>query len=441
MKKILAIVSLVLVLMMLASASTFAEGYEYTWEDPKDIPKYYATDISGKATPVIDGEIKEGEYGNAIVITDNYITMGDKYPELDYTIQDGRADHPASEKFEYYFSYDNENIYIAFKDYGAVWEQDSATAQWLDSVPEITDGYVNFAVRSNYYIRLGFMLDDITNGISLGCSSRGFDESRVYDMGTASSYVSIGDLVEELYMKKYLAKDGTVFAKCDVNGSLISDVRGNTNQYEGQFIAECEIKLSKSHIVEVLNEWHFTEFTELGNACWINITNRAYVGKKNPTDVNDAYGEPVTCYNRYFCNDIRGKKADYVNYGILEGDKNQIIGSLLVFAPEGTPIEMCKEGTEVVDTTPAATEPAATEPAGDTPAATEPAGDTPAATEPAATEPAGDAPVATEPAGDTPAATEPAKEGGCGGAVSFAGLALVAALGTCTVFVAKKKED
>ena len=32
-------------------------------------------------------------------------------------------------------------------------------------------------------------------------------------------------------------------------------------------------------------------------------------------------------------------------------------------------------------------------------------------------------------------------EGGCGGAVSLAGIALVAALGTCTTFVIKKKED
>ena len=46
MKKILAIVSLLLVFVMLAAVPSFAEGYEYTWEDPKDIPKYYASDIS-----------------------------------------------------------------------------------------------------------------------------------------------------------------------------------------------------------------------------------------------------------------------------------------------------------------------------------------------------------------------------------------------------------
>ena len=42
---------------------------------------------------------------------------------------------------------------------------------------------------------------------------------------------------------------------------------------------------------------------------------------------------------------------------------------------------------------------------------------------------------------DADETTGPAAEGGCGGAVSYAGLALISVLGTCTVFVAKKKED
>ena len=42
---------------------------------------------------------------------------------------------------------------------------------------------------------------------------------------------------------------------------------------------------------------------------------------------------------------------------------------------------------------------------------------------------------------EAPTTEAPAEEKGCGGSVGIAGLALVAALGTCTVFVAKKKED
>ena len=412
MKKFLAIVSLVLVFVMLASIPSFAEDYEYTWEDPKDIEKIYASDISGKAAPVIDGVINPDEYGDVIVVTDNYFTMGDKFPELNYNVNEERIDQPASEKFEYYFAYDDKNIYIAFKDYGGVWEEGSATAQFLDSLEAVDKGYRNFALRSNYYICLGFLLDDVTSYIELGCSSRGWDESRILDMGTANKYPSVGDIVEEIYLRKYNAASGEVFAKCDVTGSLIPDVKGNANQFEGQFIAECEIKVSKEHIIDLLDENHYMDIIELSNACWLQITNRSYIGH---ADAEDNYGEPVTSYNRYFCNDIRGKKADYVNYGVLEGDNLQILGSLLVFAPEGTPIEMYKEA-EIEEKSADATVTEA------------PAGDV--------TE---DVAATDDPATEAPT-TEPTK-GGCGSSVSLAGLALVAALGTCTVFVAKKKED
>ena len=55
-----------------------------------------------------------------------------------------------------------------------------------------------------------------------------------------------------------------------------------------------------------------------------------------------------------------------------------------------------------------------------------------------ATEAPTDAPATDAPEGN--GADEPAQAGGCGGTVSFAGIALVMALGTCTAFVAKKKD-
>ena len=55
--------------------------------------------------------------------------------------------------------------------------------------------------------------------------------------------------------------------------------------------------------------------------------------------------------------------------------------------------------------------------------------------------PTTDAPTTDAPATEAPTTEAPAEEKGCGGSVGIAGLALVAALGTCTVFVAKKKED
>ena len=63
-------------------------------------------------------------------------------------------------------------------------------------------------------------------------------------------------------------------------------------------------------------------------------------------------------------------------------------------------------------------------------------------TEPAATEPATTEPATEEVTTKAPETTAPVEEKkGCGSSVTVAGLALVAALGTCTVFVAKKKED
>ena len=65
----------------------------------------------------------------------------------------------------------------------------------------------------------------------------------------------------------------------------------------------------------------------------------------------------------------------------------------------------------------------------------------PETTEPAETEevPTNENPTEA-PESDAPVTEAPA-EGGCGGSVAAAGIALVAALGTCTAFVAKKKED
>ena len=66
-------------------------------------------------------------------------------------------------------------------------------------------------------------------------------------------------------------------------------------------------------------------------------------------------------------------------------------------------------------------------------------------TEAPETEPVTEAPAADDvteaPATEAPVTEAPAAEGGCGGSVAACGIALVAALGTCTVFVSKKKED
>ena len=80
-----------------------------------------------------------------------------------------------------------------------------------------------------------------------------------------------------------------------------------------------------------------------------------------------------------------------------------------------------------------ATEATTTAPETSTPTTT--AAVTTAATEAATT--SGEAVDTTKTAADTTAAAE----GGCGGTVTFAGVALMATLGTCAVFATKKKRD
>jgi len=64
----------------------------------------------------------------------------------------------------------------------------------------------------------------------------------------------------------------------------------------------------------------------------------------------------------------------------------------------------------------------------------------PTTTAPVTTAPVTTAPVTTAPATDDVTTAAPEAKGGCGGTVTVAGLALVAALGTCAVFVEKKRK-
>ena len=55
--------------------------------------------------------------------------------------------------------------------------------------------------------------------------------------------------------------------------------------------------------------------------------------------------------------------------------------------------------------------------------------------------PATEVPTTEAPVTEAPTTEPTVEEGGCGASVALAGIALVATLGTCTAFVAKKKED
>ncbi len=431
MKKFLSIVSLMLVVLMLASVPSFAAEDANEFVAPNGIPVYYANDISSLTPPIIDGEIKEGEYGKLTVNISDHLTFAQAAPQRDYQIDDARADAPASESFDFYFAYDENFYYIAYVDYGAKWDADSSTAKFLEEVCEAP--MANYTCRNNYALHLGFDLTDVTYYLGILASSRGWDESKWYEDNPIESFKDVTQAVSDIILKRTLKADpSVVLSKADASTTS----GGNANSTQGQYVGVVEVKIQKSHLVEKWNEKFFTDYTEFGNAMWFDFIGRSYVFKADMSGTD----EMATSYNRYFGTDIRETKKTgaWFDYGIFEGNKREFMPSLVVFGEPGTVITGAKEvvDTEPITTTPVVTEPATTEPVATEPVATEPAGDAPVATTPADDIPAGDEPSATE-----PAATEPAVEGGCAGVVSFAGIALVAALGTCTVFVAKKKEN
>ena len=110
-----------------------------------------------------------------------------------------------------------------------------------------------------------------------------------------------------------------------------------------------------------------------------------------------------------------------------------------VTSEEEVTTEPEEETTEAPATEAPTTEAPTTEAPTTEPAESEPTTEVaPVETEPATTE----APVTEAPKTEAPTTEAPAEEEkGCGSTVGVAGIALITALGACTVFAAKKKED
>ena len=418
MKKLTLIVSLILLVTIISALPAGAAGTSNGgWTPPEGMDIYYATDLTGKTAPMIDGVINADEYGAAIRMEDP-LPMMQNYPDYIYKINDAGKDTMAkSEAIEFYFAFDENFFYIAFKDYGGAFTDNDATKQ-------------SFAARNNTTFYMGLQLDDMTNFFSYSSASTGWNVASNFSFsdGKLSNFSAIDetpkDFVSELYSRKYLASDPSL---CFSKGDILS-TENNLNAEEA-YIAEVEIKISKATAVELFNKLAYTELETMPDAMYFTAKTVTYRFSADGQNVSDNNG-----HFRYFAKDIRGQLEKYFDYGLLAGSAQEYLPSLIVFGDENTVIRTGEKVEEV--TTTVATETAATEPAATEPAATEPA-----ATEPVETSPATIEEDVTEPAATEPAATEPATEGGCGGSVTLAGLALVAALGVCTTFVAKKKED
>ena len=406
MKKFLAVIALVLVALMIATPVVGAEEIEDVYTGTMTLPNTtirYATNVSGNA-PVIDGEISDGEYGPAIRIETPRATKNEDYGvswetnPVDETL--------ASEYIDFYFAYDEDSIYIAVYDAGP---------EYIDDGDEFKMD--NIAYRSNYRFQLGFDLADVTSYFQ-------FEGYRTDAQWPTLSYFEFGskktapiktyDLISEAIIQKKNDDTGDIVAF----GDLVS-ANGNANYTDSNWSLIAEFKLDKEIIADSMNTTYYTDYETISDAMWFTFTTAAYraEGSYGDDGKTESYSPAVGQYFRWLGQtDITDRQGEYADFGLYEGASRDWFFDLVVFAEEG-------EDVRIANAFPTRPEPEETEPVVED---TEDAAD--------ATEPVADA---TEPTGDV---TEPAS-GGCGGAVSFAGIALVAALGTCTAFVAKKKED
>ena len=269
-----------------------------------------------------------------------------------------------------------------------------------------------FTSRNNYSFGIGFQLDDLTNYFSISIEGQRIGAS--FSDGKLSNFTSVdggfATIVSEARLKKYLKDDPTnVF--CDDD---ITSLAGKNVNSIGQYVAVCEMKFDKKLMLENFNGYAYTEYAELPNAMYFHFTARSYVLNADLKDQN----EDCTSYNKYFAADVSSFNDTqmtkfYMDYGILPGSKQDYVPSVVVFGEEGTPIyyplEIVEEETEpIVEEIDTVVDPI---------------------------------PVETQETVASETEATPTEESGCGSSVALAGIALVATLGTCTLFVAKKKED
>ena len=394
MKKFLSVVSLLLVAMMMLAMPTVSAAEDNTWVKPDGVNVWYANDVSENA-PSVDGIIDEGEYGKLTVhMTEAKPTKlwGSRWQteDADPTLK--------SEYMDIYFAYDEENIYFAIYEMGPA---------FVDNGDEAEDNDV--AYRNNYIFKIGFGLNDVKKYFQFGgyMTNMHWSTLSYFEVEGGKNDLPIGtsSIISECIVRKTDVESGEDKAY----GDLVS-ANGNPAHYK-QWAMTMEFKINKADYIQTINDVFGTSYNNLSGAMWLVVDTNAF--KKAP-----AGGSDLQQYYKWLGqNDISGKQDDYINYGVDEGSTRDSLPDLIVFGDENTAIKVASPEGDPIETEAPATEAPATE------------------------APAGD--VTEAPAGDdvTEApATEPTK-GGCGASVTFVGLALVATLGTCTAFVAKKKED
>ena len=284
------------------------------WTAPDDVNTYYAFNVSTK-TPTVDGEIKVGEYGIAQRISTTRAVKGDDV-NTDW-VSDIYDATLASKYIDFYFAYDEENIYIAMYELGP---------ELIDNGDKYNQNDVPF--RNNHFFQLGFDLSDATSYLYFG----GFASNNQWaplkyskDGKLYTSNLKTSALIGESVVKTIDKSSGKIVGI----GDLVS-TNGIVNNPTGQWEVVVEFKLNKADILSVINEVYGTNYTELSDAMWIGMTTNAFKAKAD--NLNDTNNQRFRWLGN---NDITGKQSDYADYGLANSSQEYML-DVVVLGSRGT---------------------------------------------------------------------------------------------------------
>lgn len=274
MKRTIEFLALFLAFVMLLGMSMGCQkqGSE-AWVAPAGMTTHYANKISGKA-PTIDGTIGKGEYDSPIRVDEPRVIDLAQRVWLDSQV---KADL-ASEYMEFYFSYDEDYIYIAIHDAGP---------EFIDNNDSCSQNDIPY--RNNYRFEFGFDLLDTDSYFMFegGSTSTAWTTLNCYKNGvevthSLKSYNLISESLIHKYQTDSHGKVGDYISYGDIGAG-----NGNGNYTAGKWAVVMEFKLDKKEIVDVVNEVYGTEYEELSNAMWFSLTSKGYKAKLN--DLEDKY--------------------------------------------------------------------------------------------------------------------------------------------------------
>ncbi len=283
MKKFLRAISLLLVVVMtMATVPAFAAeaSAEAAYTLPANVENiWYAGEITAKQFGFDDKGITEGEY--TPIFTDRTAPVAYLNTYTAAQIEAGTHQNNAeggynsayddvvaddfysadkkkrvSQEMDFYVSYDDEYIYIAFTDVAAAYD--------FDGDGEI--GPQEYAFRSNYNLRIGTNLADTTNYLNLTDSDLGYLKV-AYGVDAQGSCTTIPNgLLHDVQITKK-SVDGTTCIPANDNFKLAQG---------GASIVDVELKIAKNQLLLYSNQYLGTDYAELPNVLFINFCEKTY---------------------------------------------------------------------------------------------------------------------------------------------------------------------